>query len=427
MTFKDTIFLAYRTVRTNKLRTAITVTTIALGLTALVGINTALQAVENKFTESFSAIGASGFNIRLKERNFSINTGNQANTSKENVNKKKDKVSYLGRPITLRQAEAFKKEYVVPSTIGITLFGTGGAIVSADGKKSNPNISVNGGDENYLELNGYKLATGRNFTEVDISSAKNFAIVGKTIVDDYFKGDAEAAIGQNIRVNEVAVQIIGTLEEKGTIMGRSFDKIVLVTYPYARQYFNKNPNPNYGIGVKVHDIRQLEAAVEEAQGLFRKLRQLPIEVQDNFFIDKSDSLTTQLMTQSKNISIAAIIIGILTLFSASINLMNIMLVAVTERTKEIGLVKAIGGKSINVQNQFLFEAIIISLMGAMFGIVFGILLGNLIGMLMNTAMIIPWNWVVLGIFICSLVGLLAGLHPARKAGRLNPIQALRYE
>lgn len=426
MTLKDTIFIAYRTVRTNKLRTAITVATIALGLTALVGINTAIQAVENKFTESFSAIGASGFSIRLKERNISFG-GGQSEAKKEDVNKKKEKVSYLGRPITRKQAEDFKKEFPVSSTVAVSLMGTGSGIISHEGKNSNPNFTVMGGDENYLELNGYNLVEGRNISETDVRAGRNIGLIGKTVVDEYFKGDAASAIGRNIRVNDVSIHIVGTLEEKGTIMGRSFDKVIIVTYPYARQYFNKNPNANFNVGVKVHDVRQIESAVDEAQGLFRKIRKLPIDVQDNFVIDKSDSLTSQLMDNLKYIRVAAIVIGILTLLSASINLMNIMLVAVTERTKEIGLVKAIGGKSINVQNQFLLEAVIISLMGAVFGIVLGILLGNLIGALMSTAMIIPWNWVFAGILICSVVGLLAGLHPARKAGKLNPIQALRYE
>ncbi|WP_126973083.1 ABC transporter permease [Gynurincola endophyticus] len=426
MTIKDTIFLAYRTVRTNKLRTAITVTTIALGLTALIGINTAIQAVENKFTESFSAIGASGFSIRLKERNFSFNGGG-SNTSKEKVGSKKEKVSYLGRPITRKQAEAFKKEYPIPASVAISLFGSGNAIITYESKKSNPNYSLVGGDENYLELNGYNLQEGRNISDLDVQGARNICLVGKTIVDDYFKGVPANAIGKNIRVNDISLQIVGTLEEKGSIMGRNFDKTVVITYPTSRQYFNTNPNASYNIGVKIKDIKQLEPAVDEAQGLFRKLRTLPIDVADNFYIDKSDSLTNMLMGQLAGIRIAAVVIGILTLFSASINLMNIMLVAVTERTKEIGLIKAIGGKSFNVQNQFLLEAVIISLMGAAFGIVFGVLLGNLIGLLLNTSLIIPWNWVVAGIFICSVVGLLAGLHPARKAGRLNPIQALRYE
>ncbi len=426
MTIKDTLSLAYRTVKTNRLRTTITVATIALGLTALVGINTAIKAVEYSMLDSFSSMGASGFTIRFKDRRFEINTGG-AQTQKETVGAKKEKKSNLGKPITRRQAEDFKRSFELPSTISISLFGSGNAIITHDGKKSNPNITVAGGDENYLLLNGYKILSGRNFSEPDVISGSNLCIIGSDIVSEYFGGKPESAIGKSIRVEGIAFQVIGTLDSKGSMMGRNFDKLVLVSYVNSRKYFNKSANASYNIGVKMDDVKLLETGVDEATGLFRKIRYLPFDVADNFFIDRSDSLTNTLLSQLIYIRVAAILIGVLTLFSAAINLMNIMLVAVTERTKEIGLVKAIGGKGANVQNQFLFEAIIISLIGAFIGIIFGVTIGNLVGQLMGTGVILPWDWIIAGIIICTLVGLLAGLHPARKAARLNPIEALRYE
>jgi len=165
----------------------------------------------------------------------------------------------------------------------------------------------------------------------------------------------------------------------------------------------------------------------EAEGTFRSVRKLTTTEGNNFLIDKSDSFVDMLLKNLNWLTLSAIVIGFITLMGAAIGLMNIMLVAVTERTKEVGLIKAIGGKQRNVRNQFLYESIIISLLGAAFGIFIGILLGNSVSMLMNTGFVVPWAWVLLGIVICSLVGLLAGLYPAFKASRLNPIEALRYE
>jgi len=161
--------------------------------------------------------------------------------------------------------------------------------------------------------------------------------------------------------------------------------------------------------------------------VFRPIRKLLTTEEDNFVVDKSDSFVELLLRQMSWLTAAAVVIGFITLMGAAIGLMNIMLVAVTERTKEVGLIKAIGGKQGNVRMQFLFESVMISLFGALFGIIIGILLGNIVSILMNTGFVIPWLWVLLGVVICSIVGLAAGSYPAYKASRLNPIEALRYE
>jgi len=201
---------------------------------------------------------------------------------------------------------------------------------------------------------------------------------------------------------------------------------VITSYNNVRR-FNSNPNASFSIQVKVPDIRLMDGAIGQATGVFRPIRKLTTIEEDNFSIDKSDSFVEMLMRNLSMIRISAIVIGIITLAGAAIGLMNIMLVAVTERTKEIGLVKAIGGKSKSVRYQFLYESIIISLLGAGFGIALGVLFGNVVGLLLSTSFVIPWNWVIFGIVICTMVGLLAGLYPAMKAARLNPIEALRYE
>jgi putative ABC transport system permease protein len=425
MTFRDTFSLAYRTVRGNRLRTGITVAIIALGIMALIGINTAIAAIQQKFLESFSSMGATGFTIRFREpRNF---FGGGSELKKEKKGQKKEKKSNMGKPITILQAENFKAAYYFPSQISINIFGTRNAIVSMGGKKTNPNVWVMGGDENYVDLNGFTLAFGRNLSTLDIQSERNVCLLGRDVSKKFFGENIETPVGKTIKINNIPFLIVGSLDAKGSTLGRSLDNMVITSYSNVRNYFNSNPNASFSIQVKVPDIKLMDGAIGEATGVFRPIRRLNVIEDDNFIIDKSDSIVEMLMRNLSFITIAAVVIGIITLAGAAIGLMNIMLVAVTERTKEIGLVKAIGGKKVNIRIQFLLESVIISLLGAAIGIVLGIIVGNVAGLLLSTSFVIPWNWVIAGVVICSLVGLGAGLYPAIKASRLNPIDALRYE
>ncbi len=425
MTFRDTFSLAFRTVRGNRLRTGITVAIIALGITALIGINTAIAAIQQKFLESFSSMGATGFTIRFREpRNF---FGGGSQLKKEQKGKKREKKSNQGKPITKLQAESFKAAFQFPSQVSMNMFGSRNAIVSAGGKKTNPNVWVMGGDENYTDLNGFTISYGRNLNTLDVQSGRNVCLIGRDVAKKFFGENIETPVGKTIKINNIPFLIVGSLAAKGSTLGRSLDNAVITSYSNVRSYFNSNANASFSIQVKVPDIKLMDGAIGEATGIFRPIRRLTVSEEDNFVIDKSDSIVEMLMRNLSFITIAAVLIGVITLAGAAIGLMNIMLVAVTERTKEIGLVKAIGGKRWNIQTQFLLESIIISLLGAVIGIVLGIIVGNIAGLLLSTSFVIPWNWVVAGVVICSLVGLGAGLYPAIKASRLNPIEALRYE
>jgi putative ABC transport system permease protein len=346
---------------------------------------------------------------------------------KEKKGQRKEKKSNTGKPITELQAETFKRNYRFPAKVSLYIFGTRDAVVSLENKKSNPTVRVFGGDENYVEQNGFKLAYGRNINSIDIESGRNICLIGTDVVKKFFGDNLESPVDKIIKVNNVPYRVVGTLEEKGSSMGMSWDNVVVTTYKNVRRFFNSNPNASFAIQIKVNDIKQLDGAIGEAMGTFRPIRKLSTIEQENFAIDKSDTFVELLLSQLSYLTGAALVIGFITLVGAAIGLMNIMLVAVTERTKEIGLAKAIGGKQKNIRQQFLFEAMIISLMGALFGVVLGVLIGNIASLLLGTSFVVPWDWMFIGIVICSIVGLVAGLYPALKASRLNPIEALRYE
>jgi putative ABC transport system permease protein len=428
MKMTDSIALAWSTVRVNKLRTGITVAIIALGIMALIGIITAIEAMNQSLRESFSTMGANSFSIRFRERNV-FGGGRKAVTKTTKDKAKLVRTSNTGRVITYQEALAFKQRFSYPAIVSISLRGNFSELVQyitpSKTFKTNPNVSMQGGDENYLNLNGYKLSGGRNFNDLDVQTGRNVVVLGAEVVNRCFGGNPQKAIDKVVKVGALPYLVVGTLEEKGASAFLNLDNVVITTYNNVRRL--PTAGSTFSIGVNVADMAMQDHAIGQATGLFRNIRKVDLAEQDNFYIDKSDALAEQFIGFLAGISGAAGAIGLITLIGAAIGLMNIMLVAVSERTKEVGLTKAIGATSLAVRRQFLFESIIISLLGALFGIVLGVLVGNVFGVILGTGFVVPWLWVCFGVVICFLTGLLAGVYPARKAARLDPIVALRYE
>ncbi|CAN5282683.1 ABC transporter permease [soil metagenome] len=421
----DSIALSYQTVKSNRLRTAITVIIIALGIMALIAIITAVQAVNQSLTQSFSTMGANAFSLRYKERNVRFGGGPNRQVTKKSKSAVV-RASSEGKLITLEEARAFKERYSFPATVGVALSGPNGVIVSNEVKKTNPDVRVTGGDENYLQLNGYELAAGRNFSETDVASGRSVCVIGNVIAQKLYGDNTERALDKIITVSGNKFRIIGILKDKGSSAFMNADKVVITTYNTIRRLFGST-GQSYNIAVMVSDLKMMDVAIGEATGIFRPVRKLEVKEEDNFYIDKSDSIAQSLMKNLGFLQYATMAIALITLIGAAIGLMNIMLVAVNERTKEIGLIKSLGGKAGEVRAQFLWESILISLMGAIVGIIAGILFGNIVAVLLKTGFVVPWLWVITGVLVCSLVGLLAGLYPAYKASKLDPIVALRYE
>jgi len=427
MQFADIFSLAFRTIRGNRLRTGLTVAIIAFGIMALIGIITAIQAMNQKLTESFSTMGANGFTIRYKQRNIRFGQGGGNNSEMKVTQKgqRKERTSNLDKKITIKQAAMFVDSFQFPATIGIGISGGRNSIISYETRKTSPNIFLLGGDENYLALNGFAVEVGRNFNRLDIQSARNVCLLGYDVANKLFKQGLQGAVNKIIRINSIPYRVLGVLESRGSSFGFSRDNVVLTSYTNMERNFNSGGS--YNIAIQATDINQVPAAMGEAEALFRSIRRLSTTEQSNFVLDRADSVAEKAMNSLGFLTISATVIGLITLIGAAIGLMNIMLVSVSERTREVGLIKAIGGKRKSVSRQFLLEAIIISILGAFFGIILGVAVGNLFSYVLNTGFVVPWNWVFYGIVICTGVGLAAGIYPARKAGKLNPIEALRYE
>jgi len=424
MKIGDILSLSWRTVRSNRLRTGITVAIIAFGIMALIGIITAIEAMNQSLYENFSILGANSFTIRYKERNMRFGGPPKSNLS---LSKKgaRQRVSMLDKFISYDEARMFKERLNFPATVSISKFASGNETIFFEEKKTNPNVRVMGGDEHYLMNSGYQIEAGRDFNLTDVESGSNVAIIGKDLVDKLFRGRSDYAVGRTIRIGAIPYRIAGVLQPRGASSFLALDNIVILTYNNVRRVFNNSGS--FNVSVKVNDFNMMEAAIGEATGLFRVVRKLHFKDEENFYIDRSDSLVETLKNTLRYVQYAAMVIGIITLLGAAIGLTNIMLVAVNERTREIGLVKSIGATALHIRDQFLWESILISLMGAAFGILLGVIVGNLFSLFLQTGFVVPWLWVVIGVVICFITGLAAGLYPALKAAKLDPIMALRHE
>lgn len=408
---KENIRIALGSIRTQLLRTILTILIIAIGITALVGILTVVSALKNTLSSNFASMGSNTFNISQYERSTRRRGGGDI-----------DKVNPI---ISYPEAKAFKENYQYPFTeTSLSFTATSRAEVKFESQKTDPEISVVGVDEHFLGNSGLETTLGRNFTGFDVDNNAYVCVVGS----DFQKGLLKDVnpIDKIISIRGAKFKVIGVLKEKGSTFGNSQDLRVLIPIQVARSLFTA-PNINYTMSIIVEKDMLLNEAVDNANNIMRRVRKLNPIQEANFGVSRSDDLINRISEITDVLSASAWIIGIITIFGSSIALMNIMLVSVTERTREIGVRKALGAKRSTIAFQFFIETLIIGQLGGLVGIVFGVLIGYGISTAIDFSFVIPWSAVIAAVITTFIVAVVSGSYPALKASKLDPIEALRYE
>ena len=413
MLLLENIKIALNSIKSNLLRSLLTILIIMVGITALVGILTAIDTMLYSLNDNFSSIGSNSFKIEPAYENL-----------KTNRHGRKKRV---GDIIGFRQAREFKEKYHFPGA-KVTVYTNfvRGATIKYKDKKTNPVITVKGIDDNFINVAGLKMAKGRYFNSNELTSGMHKVILGNEIVKTLFKIKKENVIGKVVDVNGFNYKVIGILEPEGSNKNTNNDQTVFIPLLNGKRYYHYENKP-YNINTGLESSLKMDEAISSATGLFRNIRKLKIKDKNDFEITKSDNLLKMIKDATFKIRIATIAIAIITLLGAAIGLMNIMLVTVSERTREIGIRKAIGATNKAIMTQFLTESVIISQIGGVLGILLGVILGIALAHYIKGHFVMPWLWIIIALIINTGVGLISGVYPAMKASKMDPIESLRYE
>lgn len=405
--FYEQVKVALKSIKGQALRTTLTVSVIGMGIMALIAMVTATESLKENIRQEFSSLGTNTFSISMK-------TGGGFQHGMRAV--PTDPITYDNAKMF---ADALEGTDIIVSA---SIFTTGSAIISRGAERTDPNVQILGVDGNYLNVSSIPLEKGRGFSSEEAEAGASLIIIGSGVLSKLFES-WEDCIGKEVLLGGSRYVVVGVTESRGATFGMSQDNQCMIPIPAARRQYS-DKNSSYTVACAVANPEKLDEATEIATGAFRMARSDTPGSPNSFEISKSNAMVDTLLEATSGITIAAAVIGIITLFGAGIGLMNIMLVSVSERTREIGTRKSLGASIAAIRTQFLIEVIIIGQLGGIVGIALGLGLGNVVASYFETPFIIPWGWIFVGVTLCIITSIISGYYPARKASLLDPIVAL---
>lgn len=408
MQLKESIIMALNSLTTNKLRSVLTLVGISIGLFSIIIVMTAIGAVQKTVEESFSSIGTNNFII---QKYPAVRAG--PGSWRQYRNRKN---------LTAEDGERLRSMTILPEAIGIEL-DRGGKVVKYGNESTNPNVNLIGSNLDNMKTNDWKIAEGRAFTRQDLDYNKRVAILGKTVADRLY--DFIDPIGTEVTVDNHKFEVIGVFEEKGSVLGSGQDNFVAIPLTTYQRIYGTDENGTYTIMAPSTEL--MGRAMDEVIGALRVIRKIPLAEENDFEIVTNDQLVDQFNELTQYFKLGAGVVAFIALLAAGIGIMNIMLVSVTERTREIGIRKAIGARKSIIRSQFVAEAVVLSQIGGIFGIIIGVIGGNIVALAINVSVVVPIDWILIGLTVTTFVGIAFGVYPAIKASNLDPIEALRYE
>jgi putative ABC transport system permease protein len=407
---RESLVMALVAIRTNRLRSVLTLLGITVGVFSIIAVMTAMGVLVNSIETGLSQLGANTFQI---QRFPAFRSGNA-----------RERAKYRNRKdIVFTEGLRVKEKATLAKAVGLEAWSFGRIVATPDGKKTNPNMQIAGEDIEGFTTNNWTIGDGRLFNQDELQVGKHVAVLGMGVVEKIFpKSDP---IGQLIRVDGQEYQVVGVIERQGGMLGGNQDNFVTVPLTTFFDVYGKDREIH--IMVQATSRETYEDCIEQVRGVLRAARQVAPGEEDDFSIFSNDSLIEQFNSVTEYVRLGIMLISAIALVAAGVGIMNIMLVSVTERTREIGIRKAIGAKKVNIRTQFILEAVVLSEFGGILGIVLGILVGNLSALFLSVPPVIPFDWAAIGFIICSAIGVIFGVYPAWKASNLDPIESLRYE